>query len=1086
MKMTTLVLIIVLAHTGSAGYGQITLREKNASLEKVLAAIEKQTNYVFLYDPDDLKMGPITIAIKNTTLQETLEKVFKGLPIEFTVVGNNVLIKKKRSENVKKAMITDISIPGKVVDENGQPLPGVTVVNKRENKGTATDTSGSFVLSGTKGDILRFSFVGYKEKEISIGDPGYIRDGVSFVYVLLEPGDGKLDEVQTIAYGKVSNRFNTGNVTTVKGSDLAMQPVGNPLLALQGLVPGLAITQLTGAAGGGVNVQLRGQSSIQSESDPLYVIDGIPYVLRSGGSLLRHFNPNLSGGSMLNMINPSDIESIDVLKDADATAIYGSQGANGVVLITTKKGRPGPARFTLDVYSGRGSATRSPHYLGLSPYLSMRHEALQNDQASVSATDYDINGTWDTTRYTNWSKVLMGQMVRTNDLQAQFTGGNNNIQYFAGGGFHNESTVYPGNGGDKKGSVHLNVNAATSDKKLELRLTGSWLSAANTVQPAQVTTLTAMAADAPAAYKPDGSLNWQDQTYNNPLAPLTAQYNNHSHTVLTSALLIFHAIKGLDLKANVGYNDLYDREFQGTPATLMDPWIFAYVDPSNYRYGAFYHDDCRSWVIEPQASFTRPLAKGVLTALAGASYRHTTEKSAGSFGEGFPSDSVLSDLSKAATVVPLSMQKDDYKYNALFGRLNYNWKNKYIVSFNGRYDGSSRFGPDRQFHLFSSLAGVWIFSAEPFFQQRLSWLSFGKLRASYGATGNDGVQGFTYQGVYDSTLYSYQGRYGLYPSGPADPDFSWESTRKMEIGLDLGFGKDRFLLNLNYYRFRSSNLQLGSQLSIVTGFGGVTQNLPVVIGNQGLELSLQTTNIKKDHFLWTTSATLTIPRNKLIRLDNLDQTAEAGAVIIGYPLNIRKVFRSSGVDPQTGLYRFIDSSGKYTSRPQFGRDETAIVRMDPSLYGSVSNRLQYKSITLEVLIFFTRQVNINPNLTSNLPPGSEGNNVLVHTADARWRYPGQTAAVQRYGNGADALISYFRAAYSDLNYSNAAYIRCKNIYLAYQFPTTIIKKFHMNNFTFYIKGQNLFTISSYKDLDPETGTQIAPVRLVAAGIKAGF
>lgn len=1086
MKMTTLVLIIVLVHTVSAGYGQITLKEKNASLERVLAAIEKQSKYVFLYDPDDLKMGPITIAIKNATIQETLEKVFKGLPIEFTVVGNNVLIKKKRSENVKKAMITDVSIPGKVVDENGQPLPGVTVINKRGNKDTETDTSGAFVLSGTKGNILRFSFVGYKEKEISIGDQRYIRDGDGLLYVALEPGDGKLDEVQTIAYGKVSNRFNTGSVTTVKGSDLNMQPVGNPLLALQGLVPGLAITQLTGAPGGGVDVQLRGRNSIRSEHDPLYVIDGIPYVARPGGSLLRNFNPNLSGGSVFNMINPADIESIDVLKDADATAIYGSQGGNGVILITTKKGRPGPARFTLDAYSGLGSATRIPHYLGLSQYLSMRHEALQNDQTAVAATDYDINGTWDTTRYTNWSKVLMGQVVRTNDVQAQFTGGNNNIQYFAGAGFHGESTVYPGNGGDKKGSVHLNVNAATPGKKLELRLTGTWLSATNTVQSALVMPLTATAADAPAAYKTDGSLNWQDQTYTNPLAPLTKQYNNHAHTLFTSALLTFHVIRGLDLKANIGYNDLYDREFQGTPATLNDPWIFAYLDPSGFRYGSLFHDDSRSWTIEPQVSFTRPLAKGVLTALAGASYRHATEKAAGSFGIGFPSDSVLSDLSKATTVMPLPEQQDDYKYNALFGRLNYNWKNKYIASFNGRYDGSSRFGPDRQFHFFSSLAGTWIFSAEPYFQQRLPWLSFGKLRASYGVTGNDGIQGFAYQGTYDSTYYAYQGRYGLSPYAPADPDFSWESTRKLEIGLDVGIVKDRWLLNVNYYRFRSSNLLIPIPISIVTGFSGITQNVPVVVGNQGLELSLQTTNIKSARFSWTTSATLSIPRNKLARYDNLVQAAANRLTNVGYPLNIRKVFRSGGVDPQTGLYRFVDSSGKYTSQPEYDRDQTVIVRLDPSLYGGVSNRLQYKSITLEILIFFNRQVNVNPNFIANSPPGSAGNNVLVQTANARWRYPGQTATVQRYGNGISPLISYFTAEISDLEYSNAAYIRCKNIYLAYQLPATLTKKFHTNNFTFYIKGQNLFTISPYKDLDPETGTNIPPVRLLAAGLKASF
>ncbi len=1074
---------MALVYIASPGYAQITLKERNASLEKILSAIEKQTKYVFLYDPDAIKTAPVTISIKNATLEKTLRQLLKDLPVEFTLVGNNVLLKNKP---VTARIIAGIPIHGRVVDSTGQPMPGVTVIDQTKNKGTETDSGGVFAITAAKGDLLRFSFVGYKEKEVVIGDQRYTRDGAGFLYVPLEPGEGKLDEVQTIAYGKVTNRYNTGNVTTVKSSALDIQPVGDPLLALQGLVPGLDITQITGAPGGGISVQLRGISSFYGKVDPLYVIDGITYDPRPGGHLLGGFNANLSGGSILNMINPSDIESIEVLKDADATAIYGTQGANGVILITTKKGKRGPARFTLDVYSGQGSATRIPHYLGLAPYLSMRREALRNDSAAIASNDYDINGTWDSTRYTNWSKVLMGHLVHTNDLQGQFTGGNNNIQYFAGAGFHNESTVFPGNGGDKRGSIHLSVDGSTPDKKLELQLTGSWSSDVNTVQSEQVLASTATAADAPPAYKPNDSLNWENETFTNPLAPLTEQYISHTHALFTTALLTFHVIRGLDLKTNIGYNDLFVREFQGTPATATDPIFFAYVDPSNVRSAAFTHDDSHSWIIEPQASFTRPVAKGVLTTLLGAAYRHSTDKNGGSFGQIFPNDASLSDLSKATSVTPLPIIKDDYKYNGLFGRLNYNWKNKYIASFNGRYDGSSRFGTDRLFHFFGSMAAVWIFTAEPFFHDGLPWLSFGKLRGSYGTTGNDVIQGFLAQGSFDTSYYTYQGAVGLQPSGLTDPDLSWESTRKMEIGLDLGFDHDRFLLNANYYRFRSSNLLMTTQLSIVTGSYGIIENLPLVVGNQGFELSLQTTNIKTGHFSWSTSAMLTVPRNKLIRFNNLNQSFEQGTLVVGYPLNISHTFRSAGVDPQTGLYRFLDSSGHYTSQPSFNSDLTGIVRLGPTLYGSVSNRFQYRSFVLEVLIFFNRQVNTNPDLVTEFPPGYGENNVLVHAANARWRYPGQTATVQRYGTGSGAISSYFDAQFSNLAYSNADYIRCKNIYLAYQLPATITKKFHMNSFTCYLKGQNLFTISPYKDLDPETGTNIAPIRLLAGGIKASF
>jgi len=1082
MKKKAFFLLMMACLASKSAWSQkVTLSGKGLPLERVFEQIKAQTGYDFVYNQDDIdKARPVDLELKNAPLKEALDQCL--LPQGFTYEIRNKLIG-IRKPVPKQPAPNHFRVTGLVVDTmaGNTPLPDASIVVKGSHTGVTSGSNGYFTLEDIDPHAtLSISYAGYRSRELTIGD------GVSFLYVPLERGNGKLDEVQTIAYGKVSKRFNTGNVSTIKGSDLTLQPVGNSLLALQGLVAGLAITQLTGAPGGGVSVQLRGQTSIQSVNDPLYVIDGIPYVLRPGGTKVLKFNPNLSGGSVLNLINPSDIETIDVLKDADATAIYGSQGANGVILISTKRGRAGPSRSMLDVYSGIGTATRTPHYLGLSQYLAMRHEALQNDGAAVAHSDYDINGTWDTSRYTNWSKQLMGHTVRINDLQAQFTGGNNIIQYFAGGGIRNESTVYRGNGADKKGSIHLDVNAGTPDKKLELRLTGSWLSDVNTVQPADVTPLTATAADAPPAYNPDGSLNWQNETYTNPLAPLMERYNFHSHTLYTSALLTFHAVRGLDLKINAGYNDLHDREFQGMPATMTDPSIFAYIDPSGFRSSVFVHNDSRSWIAEPQVSYTSRLSHGVLTVLAGASYRYSSEKDAGSIAQGFPSDPALSDLSKAKTVHSLPTEEDVYRYNALFGRLNYNWKSKYIASFNGRYDGSSRFGADRQFHFFGSVAGVWIFSAEPFVQRRLTWLSFGKLRASYGTTGNDGIPSYLSQGAYDSTPVPYQGNYGLLPSFPANPDISWESTRKMEIGLDLGFGKDRFLLNVNYYRFRSSNLILGSDLSIVTGFEAFIENLPVVVGNQGIELSLQSINIKNACVVWTTTAMLTMPHNKLIRLDNLDQTIYRGVLKVGSPLNIKQLFRSVGVDPQTGLYRFSDSSGEYNSKPVYPRDATAIVRLDPTLYGSVGNRLQYKSITLEVLLFFNRQMNTNPNLVPLLPAGSEGQNVLIGTANARWRYPGQKASVQRYGKGAGAFSSYFNGKTSNLDYTHAGYIRCKSIYLAYEFPVAFKKKFHINDLTCYIKGQNLFTLSPYKDFDPETGVSIAPVRLLAAGIKAGL
>jgi len=1086
MKKVCFCLVIAFLLVGVCGYSQrVSISGKGMSLEKVFELIKAQTGFDFVYNQNDIdKAARVDLDVKDVPVTAVLDKCLK--PQGFTYEIRNKIIGVRRPVNRKKGIVVEpgrgsIDVSGIVVDtaDGNTPLSGASVWVKGTNVGVMTGSSGRFFIKDVaEGSVLQVSYAGYLTKEVEVHD--------LILNILLERGSGTLDEIQTIAYGKVSNRLNTGNVTTIKGSDIAKQPVSDPLSAMQGLVPGLLIKQVTGAQGGAYSVALRGYGSIASRTMPVYVVDGIPYMAGLQFKLLfSESNQNLAGGSVTDLFNPADIESIDVLKDADATAIYGSQGGNGVILITTKKGRKGPVRVSADVYSGVGEATRVPKYLGLSDFLAMRHEAQRNDGISVGPKDYDINGVWDSTRYTNWPKLLMGKATRVDDAQLQLSGGGSRIQYFAGGGYHRESSIFPDGGENRKASAHASFVSESPDRRLSARLTGTYVAGVNTIQSEQITEVINSAPDAPPIYNPDGSYNFANNTFFNPLAYLSSRYRNDLRNLLMSAQLGFHAAKGLDLRVNVGYHDLAYKEFTGSPASMYNPAI--YTDPSLLRQSTYLNDNYRCWTVDPQISYSGHVAKGVVTAVAGGSWQRDQENYHGVTESGFQSDDDLSDPDKAGKVVVSPEEQIEYKYQALFGRMNYNWDNKYLASVSGRYDGTSRFGPEKRYHLFGSVAGAWIFTAESWVKKKFSWLSFGKLRTSYGVIGNDGILNYLYRANYDSAMYTYQGIRGITATRVANPDISWESDRKWEVGLDLGFLKDRILVNMTYYRSKSYNLIQPYNVSVVTGFSEVDKNTSAEIGNNGFELSVQGNNIRTRRFSWSSYGTLTSPRNRVIRLPG--NVTASSALVVGQPVNIKMTIPWGGINPQTGLMQFVDSSGKlisYPSLPMLGRDQTRVISLDPVLFGAIGNRFTYKNWTLEALFVYSKQVDYNPEFMGLPAGGLPLLNIPASLAARRWREPGQVTDVQRFGTDLRTVLPYLYAQYSDKAYVNTYYIRLKNLYLAYSFPKQTINKFHMDNLTCYVKGENLFVVTPYRDLDPETSYYIAPTRLLVAGIKAVF
>lgn len=1097
MNLTVILLVAGCLQVSASAYSQqtITLSEKHAPLETVLRDIRKQTGYTFFCKYEWLQQArKVDIEVKNASLDQVLELCFKDQPLKYTIVNKTIMVTPREVEK-DKSLSPPVDIRGKITNEKGEPLVGATVEIKGSKKGTLTDANGIFELKQVNSDaVVVVSYTGYIPREIRVADG-------SFIAVSLALSANSLDETVVIAYGTTTKRLNTGDVGTVKAADIEKQPVSNPLLALQGRVPGIFIAQSTGLPGSGVTVRIQGQNSIGNGNDPLYVIDGVPYasqLLPLNNGILGNSGNGSFTGNPFNYINPADIESIDILKDADATAIYGSRASNGAILITTKKGRAGQTKIDVNYQEGMGLVTRKADLMNTKQYLQMRREAKRNDNAAISTTDYDINGFWDTTRSTDWQKTLIGGTARYTNANASVSGGNATTQYLVGGTYHRETTVFPGDFSDQKSSLHFNITNTSTNGKFHLQLSGSYLIDKNQLPGSDLTPYAINTPpDAPALYNPDGSLNWAPipsgtssiSTFINPLSYEYNLYNNTTNNLIANAVLSYQILPGLEIRSNLGYTNLQSNEMSITPLISSQPEYRLQYGNSlrNAQYG---NNNINSWIVEPQASYKRILGKGRLEVLAGTTILQNNSSRQQLNGTGYNSDGVLTDIKSAATVTVLSSIDAVYKYNAAFGRINYDWQDKYILDLTARRDGSSRFGSKNLFHNFGAVGGAWIFSKEGFMQKALPFISFGKLRASYGTTGNDQIGDYNFLNQYVSPTgvgVSYQGTTGLMPKGLSNPYLQWEETRKLQFGLDLGLLKDRILINANYFINRSSNQLLGYGLPIFTGFTTVAENFPATIQNSGWEFSLNTTNIKGKDFSWSSYFNLTLAQNKLVSFTNLATSSYASTYVIGQPITITRVYHFLGVDPATGVYQFADSHGRPTSTPSASMDKTVIINNSPTFYGGFENNFRYKGFELDVLFQFVKQKGLNYFFGNS--PGIYDANQPVTVLD-RWQKPGDVAPVQRYNSNFSLLTQSANMVSSDAGVSDASYIRLKNVSLSWQLPEKWEKKIHLQNCRIYALGQNLLTITKYPGMDPENkgalNSVLPPLRVMTLGLQIGL
>lgn len=1073
-KSKRLILLLLLLYGSYGCYSQsLTLSLKNAPLEKAFREIEAKVQQRFVYTSEMInRSSPVTIKVRNTPLPNVLDLLFEDQPLEYSLGESFIKVRFRTVPILPEQKGIDVN--GTVFNEKGEPLSGASVTVKRKDIATATDNKGRFYLKGlSKDDVLVISYIGYKPEEVDLNERTSI---VVYLQTLITP----LDETVVIAYGTTTRRLNTGSVGRVTSKEIERQPVSNPLAALEGRVPGLFITQGNGLPGSNFEVLIRGRNSLQNGTSPLYIVDGVPFLSNDDRLTQRS---SLNANNPFNTIPPGDIESIEVLKDADATAIYGSRGANGVILITTKKSKSGQTGVNVQVYSGIGRPTRSLSFMNTEQYLQMRREAFKNDGVTPDASNAPDLLLWDTTRYVNWKDALMGEKAQITNANIRFSGGNALTRFSLSSGYYKETTVFPGNFSDQRGSVNLTMSHQSTDKKFEATLTAGYAFDKSILPLQNLGQYINLPPNAMDIYDDNGQLNWNEgaEYFGNPIALLQQTYQGITNRLTSNIILQYHLTPSFVLKTSIGYNDVRFDERSVTPISSQNP---AYNPTGEANFGS---NAIQSWIIEPQAAYKHTLGKkGILEILAGFTIQRSHNYSTLMRGTNYSNDALLKSTVGAGNIVS-SNAENLYRYAGMFGRVNYNLLNRYLINLTGRRDGSSRFGPGNQFANFGAVGMGWIFSKEHWAEQHLSFISFGKIRGSYGVTGSDQINNYQYLDTWRATQYPYGDEIGFQPSRLFNPNYSWEQIQKLEAALELGFIQDRILLTVSRFRNVSDNQIISYSLPTQTGFSTVLRNFPGRILNRGWELEATAVPVHNKHISWTASFNLTLPHNELLAFPGLASSSYATQYMIGKPVNMQMGYHYLGVDPQTGIYQFEDVN-KNGQMDWDNSDYVYLGTTDPKFYGGLQNTLQYKGWELSFFLEFRKQRGLNPIASS----GTLNGDLLNQPKDVlqRWQKPGDIAPYQRYTQDYNSPL--YEAAYflsvSDAIFTDASFMRLKNASLSYTLPEGLLKKAAIRQCRLFIQGQNLLTFTRYVGADPENQSIVGlpPLRIITGGIQITF
>ena len=969
-------------------------------------------------------------------------------------------------------------VRGKVSSpEDNSPIPGVNILVKGTGAGTSTDSDGNYSLS-VAGDnaVLTFSFIGYVTQEIVVGTR-------TVVDVQLAMDVKQLSEVVVVGYGTQIKQELTGNIASVKGQDIQNLPVQSFEQAIQGRAAGVFVEAGTGKLGQGIKVRVRGASSVSAGNQPLYVIDGIPVTSDDQASVDGATNP-------LADLNPNDIESIEILKDASAASIYGSRAANGVMLITTKRGKSGQTNFNIGYQTGFSKETNRVDFLNTKQYVELITDATTGDLTNAlirRLNNYGAdplaltNPTTNNTPHASWITPGAPGYVNTDWQDQIFQKGNfNQLDFSASGGVDKTKFFTSLSWSDQNGIIignklnrisgRINLDHQVSDRlsigvNFSLARTNNFRIADDNAfsTPLQMVALTPMTpvidprtgllsgALNPVTGEPNSSY----PLYYNPL--LSHKYGNNKTTVFRNFGTLFGTFKivdGLSFRSEFGYDLLTQREeyyfgqetanVTGAPdGAATDSWTQVF----NYTTNNF-------------LQFNKMLAQTLsLEAVAGMSFQQSQRGFSDIQGQDFPSNSYKL-LNAAATISVGNVTASEFTFLSYFARANLKLSDRYLLGLSGRIDGSSRFGSGNQYGFFPAVSAGWIITEESFLKDN-NVVEFLKLRASYGLTGNAEIANFPSLGLFSGGVYG--GIAGQGPTQLENPDLKWEQTAQLDIGIDFGIFNNRISGEIDYYIKKTSDLLLNVNLESASGFTTQTRNVGEM-ENKGVEVVLNSNNLVGD-LKWNTSFNFAANRNKIVNLqDQIIEGSFLSRAVEGEPIGIYYGPKFAGVDPDNGnaLYYTRDVNGELITTTNYNAAEyMKIGDPNPDFIAGITNTLSYKGVDLSILFqgVFGNQVynGAGKFMSAN---GGEYDNQTVDQLK-RWRNPGDKTNVPRASTANVGTGESSRYVY------DAGYVRLKTVTLGYTLPQSVISKAKLTKARVYVSAQNLLTFTDYKGWDPE-------------------
>lgn len=1058
----------VIAFDG-ASQKRIDLNLKGTTIAAALDQIENNYEYRFFYNRAlDLDRTVVDVYTKNASIDHVMQKLLESTSLSFKKINKGLMvIIGKMGEN------TLFPVKGEVVNQEGLPLAGVSVVEKGTDNGTTTDESGMFSLEVANEDaILVVTYIGHQSREISIKKNDFKR-------IVLESLENDLDNVVVVGYGTVKKSDLTGAVAQVKEKDINAFPNANVIQALSGRASGVIVNQTSGAPGPGLNIRIRGGNSILGSNEPLYVIDGFPL---SGNSA----NPS--------HINTSDIESVEILKDASSTAIYGSRGANGVVMITTKKGKTGRTRVDFDFSRSTQRLIKKLDLMNATEYARFYNEQAANDDVDPYFSEEEISAMGEGF---DWQDFVFQKAPMTT-ASLNMNGGNASTQFSLGASYFGQEGIIKGSDYTRY-SLQTSLNHRISDR-FRVQFSGLMTRLSTRRKDSQGgsrgNSMISAAVSAPPSltpYNDDGSYRvlhtnpgyqFLATDIRNPINFINEQSNQViANVVLLNTAVLYNIIPDLVLKVSGGIENRDDRADNYRTTKFFNSQGVASVSTSQQT----------SLLNENTLHYNKTFAeKHTIDALAGFTYQDFTTKSLGAGGIGFLSDVFETyNLSGAATPdVPESGYSKSVLLSYL-GRVNYTYNDKYLLTASIRRDGSSKYSDGMKWGYFPSAALAWRVSKENFFTENRIFSEL-KLRTSWGITGSQAIDPYrTLNTLQDGrTIFSDNYATTFSPGTRLPGELKWETTEQIDFGLDIGILKNRLFITTDFYVKNTSNLLSTVLLPSSMGYTNTTQNVGE-IQNRGVEIALDG-KVLTGKFEWNLNGNIAFNRNKVIRLydgedilrDNISVVVVNDATSIlreGQPVGRFWGYQEEGYD-EDGDIIFSDLNGDGSISPA---DKTYIGDPNPNFIYGLNSVMNFKNFEFNVF-FQGMQGNdiFNASAITNTMDMGFGLNMTRDVYNNHWTPTNTNAKYPRISRSTPVRVS-------DRFIEDGSYLRLKNIMLAYNFPVETMSKKWIRNLQLYVSGQNLWTLTNYSWWDPETNFRLDHssyplAKSVSIGLRVGF